>query len=35
MPIFPSNILIDKTIEKFGYDPSLFKGKESYTKLVV
>jgi len=35
MSIIPGNILIDKTIEKFGYDPSLFKGKESYTKLVV
>lgn len=35
MKSLPPFILIEETIEKFGYDPTILKGKEAYTKLIV
>lgn len=33
--IMPDFILIDETIIKFGYDPTIFKGKKDYRKTIV
>ncbi len=33
--VLPDLILIEETIHKYGYDPSLFKGSKDYAKYVV